>query len=56
MKMTEIDTNSQGTRESRPLDISLTGEWNYFSEIYKKQNKILCIQFYSLTFKALCPK
>ena len=39
MKMTEIDTNSQGTKESRSLNVSLRKEWNVFSEMYKKKKE-----------------
>lgn len=47
MKMTEIDTNSLGTRESRSLNVSLRKEWNVFSEIYEKRRRR---KFYAFSF------
>lgn len=49
MKMTEIDTNSQGTRESRSLNVSLRKEWNVFSEIYEKRRRRRR-KFYAFSF------
>ena len=39
MKMTEIDTNSQGTRESRSLNISLRKSEMYFQKSTKKEKE-----------------
>ena len=49
MKMTEIDTNSQGTKESRSLNVSLRKEWNVFSEMYKKRKRRRR-KFYAFSF------
>lgn len=49
MKMTETDTNSQGTKESRSLNVSLRKEWNVFSEMYEKRKRRRR-KFYAFSF------
>lgn len=51
MKMTEIDTNSLGTRESRSLNVSLRKEECIFGETpMKKEEEEILKSMHSVSF------